>query len=352
MEYKINNLKCIKDKHEKQAARELIDQLTGRLERVADNYPKPVVVNIFFNKTDNINYQVSIVANLKEHVVYIKEKGKEIEAVLYTIFDRLKLLLNKKIEKERKEYLYKRQKLRLANFNEHMQGLIEFNHEDNQEVFNNLARLLLNDVASYIRRRIKSAETTKAIGQNTFNPQEILDELYLKVYEKKDEIPKQENQTQVWLYKFADRILDNKLKEVEFEKANFERLDAIIEAEYKLINVGFTTDAENEIIPIEELDDIEYAQGRYSARDLLFEEDEDTLLDDILLSYNRRSIHKIIQLELAKLPVLKRTVMDLYLISQFTEEEIAALKDLSVKEVEAIINESSKDVKRKLAQLL
>jgi len=115
MEYKINNLKCIKDKHEKQAAKELIDKLTGRLERVADNYTKPVVVNIFFNRGDNINYHVSIVANLKEHVVHITEKGKEVEAVLYTLFDRLKLLLNKKMEKERKEYLYKRQKLRLES---------------------------------------------------------------------------------------------------------------------------------------------------------------------------------------------------------------------------------------------
>jgi len=73
---------------------------------------------------------------------------------------------------------------------------------------------------------------------------------------------------------------------------------------------------------------------------------------DIMLTLNRDEINAIIQKELLYLPVIKRTILDLYLIEQFSVGEIASIKKLSEIEVEAIIREVTLSLKKKLVKTL
>lgn len=67
---------------------------------------------------------------------------------------------------------------------------------------------------------------------------------------------------------------------------------------------------------------------------------------------NASTIHRFIEKELAKLPVYKRTIMDLYLIEQLTIPEIAIVKKLSEPEVEAVVKEVGSVLKQGLSKII
>jgi RNA polymerase sigma factor (sigma-70 family) len=351
MRYIINNEKSIRNEAERETARKVIGKQVRRLDRITRNYPKPVVVDVYFNMADRNTYLVSAVVNLKGDMIYLKEKGQNIEAVLHSLFDRMKLTLSRKIHKEKREYLYKRKTLQHAAFMENLPELQDLRKETTRPVFNQLLKIILNDVARYIRRRIKSAEMTTAVKRGRFKIQELLDELYMRIYDRIDSIPGDEIKTRAWLYHLADEILQEKFREIEFEDHHFEDLDKIVDAEYRSLEESFTIDGEQEIIPVEELDGFEQMEDLYSAEDLVYGEDENTLLDELTLKLNQEEIHTFIEKELAKLPLFKRTIMDLHLIGQMSVDEIAEIKQISPTEVEAVLREVNADLIRKFTTL-
>jgi DNA-directed RNA polymerase specialized sigma24 family protein len=224
--------------------------------------------------------------------------------------------------------------------------------EGSEELFNRLLRILLTQLPNYIRRRLKAAQAAHYIKKGRFNLQELIDELYLVIYDNIEDVPSGAKESRIWLYRKADEFLNKKLKETEFEKKNMERLEKLVEIEYKDMEETFSIDAEYEIVPTEELDDYTQLAEKYSANDLFISEDEGSILSDIMLSFNRDQIDTIIQKELFSLPVMKRTIMDLYLIDQMSVEEIASIKGLSKIEVEAVIREVTLSLKKSLIHIL
>ncbi|MFW5752343.1 MAG: hypothetical protein ACOCW8_03290 [bacterium] len=281
----------------------------------------------------------------------VKQAGDDTEAIIYALFDRLKLALTKKLHKYRKEHIRQKRKINYRSFSDNLPELIGLKDDGSEALLKDLLKVLLNDLARYIRRRLKTAELTSAISTGKFKLQELLDEIYLIIHNRLHEIPQDEIESTVWLYRVTDEFLADKFQEIEFEKKHFDRIENIVENEYKSLEEEFTIDAEFEIIPVEELD--EYIDNvAYTANHLYYNEEETSLLDDLILKLKDENIHEIIEKELAKLPVLKRTVMDLFLIGQMNVQEIAKIKGISETEVEAIIREVNNHLKRKLSFLL
>lgn len=351
MQYKIHNAKSIENKDCRNKARKIINRQILRVRNIAGNYPKPLLLNIYFNKSDRVNYVVSCTIKMKEGMVYVKEKGDNIESILHVVFDKLKVVLNKKINKERKEYLRKYKSKQHLIFNEYLPELQELKKTDTRDTFNQLLKILLSDVAKYVRRRIKSAEMTTAINKGRFKRQEILDDIYLQVYDQLDEIPGDQGNTRIWLYRIADHIMEDHFKEIDFERKNIERLTEIVSSEYARMEEEYTVDAEEEIIPLEELDEYE-SQSDLSMATMLYDEDENSILDELTLKINKRDIQILIEKELAKLPVFERTVMDFYLTNQMSVEEIAEIKNIPVWDIENVTSRICQDLKQKLAIML
>ncbi len=352
MKYRINNLKCIESKEDRKVLKQLIAKQIDRLVRIGDHYPKNFMVNIYLSKSDKLHYDVSVVLYLKEHVIYHKETGKHIEEAVYRLFDKVKLTLSKKIARERKEYLHKRKKQRFANFNERVDDLQELKKAEKQDVFKDLIRILLEEVSGYILRRLRAAEKTTAISKGKFTIHDLLDEIYVRVYDRLDEMPDDKSKINAWLYRLSDSLLEEKFKEAEFEKENFEQLANIVESEYESFDEGYMLNADGNPVPYEEFDERIPADDRYHAESLLFNENENSFLDEITLNINKDEIHLIIEKELAKLPVMKRSIMDLYLMNQMTEEEIAEVKGMPLKDVKDLISEANEMVKQKIRYLL
>lgn len=352
MKYIINNVKCISDKKLQQKVKKLIRKQTNRISQIAVNYRKPITVNVFFNQIDKVTYQISAMVALRENVIYLQEKDTNIEAGIHRLFDGLKLSIAKKIHKEKRNYLYRRKRTRLKNFHENLNHLKDLRQEQTKDTFKKLSKILIHDISKYIKRRIKTTEITTELKIGKFNVQEVLDELYLLLYSNFEDIPNDIKDINVWLYQKADELLDEKLKEYQFNKDKLVRLDTILEQELKSFDEQFTIDADEEIIPVEELDSYIPKTNEYSIYELLFEEDEESIIDEITLKLNQDKIQKIIHLELAKLPSNIRSIMDLYLIDQLTEEEIAEIKNLPTEKIREIISENTQSIKQSLSKVI
>jgi DNA-directed RNA polymerase specialized sigma24 family protein len=352
MNYIIHNAKCIPDQDERNRVLAIIKKQMSRLEKVGDNYPKNIVVDLYLHEISNNQLMISAVVNLKGEIVFVKQKGENPDALVYALFDRIKLTLSKKINLERKEHMYRRKHRQFQEFLNNLEELQEMRRRKSREVFDKMIKVISQDVAIYIRRRLKSAEMTTAVKRGMFKVQELMDELFLQVYEQIELIPDHEPGIKSWLYQKADELLAEKFRELEFEQERFAQLDDIVESEYKMMEERYTVDADQELVMEEDLDEFDQVKDWYAADNLMYGENEDSLLDEITLHIHQKEIHRIIEKKLAKLPLFKRTVMDLYLINQMTAEEISEVKQIPMPEVEAVIMEVNQELKKEFSVLL
>ena len=196
------------------------------------------------------------------------------------------------------------------------------------------------------------AEYTSAVKCRKIKVQEILDELYLIIFEKFDQLPVDKTQTNLWLYKITDELLNKKLNELEFEKNNVEDISKFVESEYDLMTEKYNIDGNEEIVPIQDLDNYYFQSEYYDISDFLTVNNDDTEFDDLTKRFSAKELHRIIEKELAKLPLITRNVMDLYLIGQMSKEEIARIKNISETTIDGIIKETNKLLQNKLTLML
>ena len=348
MRYKIHNAICIKDKDDRNRAKALIKEQIPRIERVVQSYPKNLLVDFHFNKDDRLSYSFSALINLKEGLVFVKEKGENIEGIIFSLFDKLKLQLSRKIHKERKQYLRRRRQNRTSEFIDHFPELQESKKEESFDLSNQLLSIILREISEYVNRRLKTAEITTAIRRGKFNLQEILDEIYLIAYNKIPDIPEKALNNTSWIYHITDEYLAELFEEVKFENKNIKRLGDLVETDYKSNQDRYTINTDKKIIPLEDTDGYEELSQVYMANDLFLGDTENSILDEITLKLNQQQINDFIKKEIDKLPLNKRTIIDLFLIDQMDIDEISSIKKILNSEVEAVINEVSKDLEKKL----
>jgi len=352
MKYKIYNDSIIKQNDVRIHCKNLIEKQVSHLDHYSSAYPKELVLNLHFNSVAKDKYIITATIRLKHNTLIVKQSGDNIESIIYALFDRLKPALNKRLYKQRNEHSKHAKDKRIKSFSENLPELIELKNENSDDLLKDILKLLLNDIAKYTYRRLKTAEMTSSIKKGMFKTQELLDEIYLIVYERLEEIPTGEDEILVWLHKIVDEYLAEKFQEMEFENEHFDSIENILEKEYQSMEEEYTIDADYDIVAMEELDEYEAPYHLYSLNQLGYEDDEHYLLDQLILKMNEKELHAMIEKELIKLPVLKRTIIDLYLLEQMTAKEIAHIKGISISEVEAVINEVISQLKKKFSSLV
>jgi DNA-directed RNA polymerase specialized sigma24 family protein len=351
MKYTIHNDSIIKQDEERKELKNIIEKQASRLDHFASGYPKELVLNLYFSKAAKDYILITAVIRLKNRTLLVKQSGDNIESSVYALFDRLKLTLNKQLHKLRNEHSRHAKNIRIRSFSENLPELVDLKNEDSDDLLKDILKLLLNDIAPYTHRRLKTAERTSSVKKGMFKTPELLDEIYLVIYERLEEVPTDENGIFAWLHRIVDEYLAEKFQEQEFENTHFESINNILETEVQSLEEEYTIDADYDIVPVEELDEYEAPHPFYSVNQLEYGIDEHYLLDDLIMKLNDKDIHDIIDKELIKLPVLRRTIMDLYLLEQMTAEEIAHVKSISVEEVETVIDEVNCHLKEKLSFL-
>lgn len=125
MKHKIHNDSILKKEDERINCKNLIEKQASRLDHFSSAYPKDLVLNLYFHIASKDKYQITAVISLKQRTIVVKQSGDNLEAIVFALFDRLKLALSKRLHKERSEYSRHTKNIRIRSISVNLPELIE-----------------------------------------------------------------------------------------------------------------------------------------------------------------------------------------------------------------------------------
>ncbi len=205
-------------------------------------------------------------------------------------------------------------------------------NQDRQSFFRVLTDFLPR-LKGYVAARLRHAERSGLIPSRAYSPGDIVDGVYLEIYEHFSDEDLDPKRLKIRLFRAADRCLEKVIRQEAQWQERKVPIETIVREELKSLEETF--------YPEEVFEDIDYQQENYQPKLLLLEEGfEDDLLDFLDLDRALRRSEKKRQL-LAKvydsLPPLSRAILELRINGNLTVEEIAEVREMDVEEVEAIL---------------
>ncbi len=341
-------------------ARKLEQQVAAfakKLERVLKDYSKPLHLEVHVSKTGRNQWRVAYALNMKNgQVIYASEKADEVGKAAELLEDKFVRLVRKHRAEERQEALRRRWQRKLESLMAATPDLDTYKKEGERDAFVHLLSRFLPEVTAYVRRRLRMAEAARLVPKGMFRPEDLADEVWIRAWDRYGEEPLTEQNFKVWIYRLAEEVLDETLKEAEKEKKlHAVSIEEWTAREMKEMEEHFSADADGDLVLIEELDDISYHLDEYNTDDFeLVDAEEEELIKKIeeeAVEENipvDRKVRRRIKMALARLPMRDRSIFDLHVLQGLTVEEVAQVKQLEVAEVENIIASVRRRVKEAL----
>jgi RNA polymerase sigma factor (sigma-70 family) len=233
-------------------------------------------------------------------------------------------------------------------YKDHIDGLNKAKSVKNRHHFKSSINRILPDLSNYIARRLNIAHSTGLIDKRGVSPEEIIDMVYLKLYDNYDLFRGSFSDLETWTYQAVDEVLEDQLNEKAFERENLVYLQKLEDLELSGLEEKFTADAEGELIMIEDFDDVSYTRKLYDPVEFL--EDRETLksIESILSEFDKVQLHKEIQKYLLTLPEEERTIFDLFWIVGLPMNQIARIRNISIAETEEALKRAGAHIRKKL----
>jgi RNA polymerase sigma factor (sigma-70 family) len=354
MKYAIHNKHLIEPESQQKFFEEEVQKKIKRLEKDVSHLEQEkkgnaVILNvdIFIKKEGKRLYSISVSLSLKGKTLVLEDKGEIPMLVVNELLDKLRRQLRDHLAIRRREYLYKRKNRQSAFMIENMDRLSSYRKKDERESFVQLLTQLLPSIRSYIQRRLEMAKATGLNKNGVLTLDDLADETYTRVFELFDTKPDIAENLLPWVYQAADAVLNERLGEIDFEKMHITGLGKITKAEIKSMEEEFTADADPDLVMMEELDDPSYNTDQFNPVEIL----KDNADEEIIGKVDQEQAHEMINRTLAAIPVLERSVFDLYWLERMRVEEIAFIKRIPEKEVEKILANATKIITRQLKTL-
>ncbi len=229
----------------------------------------------------------------------------------------------------------------MSEMNNEIAELTEYKSLNNIKEFGKVLSKFIPSLKKYIRTKLKVAETRKKIPKGMYTPDDILDELYLKVFNEFGEQDKVPGALKLKLFTLANELLSEKIKTENWRARKID-IDEIIKNELKTLEEKFTVDADGDFVMMEELDDISYKQEEFKPNLIILEksQEEDLIksldLEEKGISEDLEKRKALGQLY-AELSELSQSILDLYAFGNLTIEEIAEVQNMKVEDVEKFI---------------
>ncbi len=191
----------------------------------------------------------------------------------------------------------------------------------------------------YVRYRIKTLEFDGKLPKNYYLPEDVIAEVYLKIYERFHEI-ENEKQLKLKLFQIADEIIQNY---VDQHKKPYKKIpvDEILKEELKILDESFTVDADGDLVLIEELDDISYKQDQYKRKIYLFDKEAERQFARVLgldeKDFEEEKFRAVFGNLYASLPETTRRILDLIIHGDLTTEEAAWVAGVEESDVAAVL---------------
>ncbi len=325
MRYIVHNKQLIEDLKQQVSFDTVISDKISLLERVLSNYRKHLVLDIYISKTTTFLLKVSVSIKMKSKLIYLEDEGDNPLALVGDLLEKLRNIVKKQLAKEKKEHLYKRKFRRTETFAEYAQKLDEFYFQKDRQQFNHLITELIPALRTYILRYLKThGHDIKLI----LTIQEIIDEVYIFLFDKFNERPALTENITSWVYSTAKEYLDKMLSEntVKNEQMDISMLAAM---EIKSFEEKFTAGADGELIMLEDLDDISYLNEHYGHE--IFP--EDALID-------HPEIHPLsedIKEALENCEEKEKMIFEMYWLDELSKQEIGNALGMNVNTIKKII---------------
>jgi hypothetical protein len=193
----------------------------------------------------------------------------------------------------------------------------------------------------YVKQRIRVAENLGIFPRNMYKPNEIIDEVVLKVYEQGLHESLSREDLRISMFDLTFHRMNELMESEEWHKDSIST-KLILEDELKQLEENFTMDADNDLIMNEDLDDISYHLNDKEAASLPYDEEEEGVkvlfgLDMTEEQHDwedRREIRKLYY----KLPLNTSNIVDLYILGKLSFAEIASVLKIEIVEVKEIMN--------------
>ena len=221
-----------------------------------------------------------------------------------------------------------------------LQALQTHKHNNDRAAFNKVLEEFLPQLKRYVANRLRTAVRKGWIPKGMYDPMDIVDEVYLEVFEQFSEADMEPAKLRIRLFQLAERKLAE-IIEQEREHMRDLSIEALMEQELKTLEEHITADADGEVVFIEELDDISYHldddKPKVWLLDEGFEEELLEVLDlpkEILQDKAKRSV---LAQTYQNLPTLSRIVLELRTRGGLSVAEIAEVRGMDEKQVEQLL---------------
>ncbi len=219
--------------------------------------------------------------------------------------------------------------------------LTEYKSTNNIKEFGKVLSKFIPSLRKYIRTKLKVAEAKKKIPKGMYTPDDILDEIYLKVFNEFGDPDKDAGALKLKLFTLTNELLKEKLKTEDWRTRKID-IDELLKNELKTLEEEFTVDADGDFVMMDELEDISYKQEVFEPNLIILEKSqEEDLIKSLELEgkeipddmEKRKALGQLY----SELSELSQAVLDLYAFGNLTIEEIAEVQNMKVEDVEKLI---------------
>jgi len=225
--------------------------------------------------------------------------------------------------------------------------LLKYRQKGEQSLFNNLLFKDLHQVKRYIKKRVATALSKGNLPKGKYKVDDFIDQLFITVYDNFNEVATKED-LHPWLFKKANGLLEDSIMEEEFDDYFLKNIDDYSKPEWDEMEEKFSTDGDGDLVMLDELDDTSLPKNDYVLNHVFIEDDKKEFMEKLDRELGEESIRKHTHMILHFLPLPMRTVFELATEYEFSVNQIAMIRNQSVKEVKKLLDNARKTLEASL----
>jgi RNA polymerase sigma factor (sigma-70 family) len=298
----------------------------------------------WFEKINNMPGNDSLHTYLAEHgdgikaTLYLKQNNQQIFAeaegsdpalLVEKLMTRLRSMLLRQVLESKKS-------TRVTIAKNHLSQLNKLNKQGDRDHFIFLTKELLPTIRGFVSRYVLGRKIKMPAG---FTMDDLVDEIYLAIFERFNECPQKADEFSAWCFQIAQETIEDFIDKNQSEAGSVS-IDELALEELKGLEENYTVDADGELVMMDELDEESITRSAYG---------KEILTDDALIDLPQEvEIDPVVKEVLASAEPTERMAFQLFWLHEMNEKEIAKALRLQIEMVENAINEITEKIASKL----
>jgi len=225
----------------------------------------------------------------------------------------------------------------------------KYYENDHKKEFSKKLLSVVPHLHPYVKHRIYIAESTGILPKNMYCSNGIIDDAIVTLYNDDHlDIAMDTLSLELKLFRIADHLIDELYLNEGWHQQCIST-NYFLKEELNKLEENFTSEADNELIMTEDLNDISYHQNTENKQ-LFIYDDEDSAILKVIKSEESSETKK--QKLLGKfyswLPIKTSKIIDLFVFGKLNFEEIARIQNITAQEVKETIIDVRKSFRKNL----